>query len=322
MMKMSNTMEFCRSGVALDEVDAVNCSPSGSNDRHDFPWEACNVGAVPQDFDGVQAPRRASISGVQIPQCQDRRLEMNAVPMVEARSVSRSFSADGKEIPVLHGVSLQIMPGEMVAIMGPSGSGKSTLMYCLAGLDQPTSGQVSLKGTDLASRSRKALAEMRRGELGFVFQSYNLVPTLTAYENVALPYLLSGKKPPREQLIEVMNEVGLGHRIDAKVPSMSGGEQQRTALARVLAQQPQVVFADEPTGALDSRSGELVMARLAGIARQAGRSVVVVTHDPGVAARCDRVIFLFDGQLAGELRPQNASQVANILTELAERTRA
>ncbi|MBB1570626.1 MAG: ABC transporter ATP-binding protein [Propionibacterium sp.] len=247
---------------------------------------------------------------------------MNAVPAVEARQVSKSFSVDGKEVPVLHGASLQIMPGEMVAIMGPSGSGKSTLMYCLAGLDQPTSGQVSLNGTDLASQSRKALAEMRRGELGFVFQSYNLVPTLTAYENVALPYLLSGRKPPKEQLIAVMNEVGLGHRVDAKVPSMSGGEQQRTALARVLAQQPQIVFADEPTGALDSRSGELVMARLAEITRQAGRSVVVVTHDPGVAARCDRVVFLFDGYLVGELRPQSVSQVADVLTELTERARA
>lgn len=247
---------------------------------------------------------------------------MSAMPTLEARSVSKSFSVDGKELPVLHGVSLQIMPGEMVAIMGPSGSGKSTLMYCLAGLDQPTSGQVSFNGTDLAGRSRKVLAEMRRGELGFVFQSYNLVPTLTAYENVALPYLLSGKKPPREQLIAVMNEVGLGHRVDAKVPSMSGGEQQRTALARVLAQQPQIVFADEPTGALDSRSGELVMTRLGEIAREPGRSAVVVTHDPGVAARCDRVIFLFDGRLAGELRPRSVAQVADVLTQLTERKQA
>ena len=319
---MSNTKEFYGARTAYYAARTMEHSPTGIHDRCELASEAPATWGLSPEVSGVETPRRASMNDMQLLQYEDRRREMNAVPAVEARQVSKSFSVDGKELPVLHGVSLQIMPGEMVAIMGPSGSGKSTLMYCLAGLDQPTSGQVSFNGTDLTGRSRKVLAEMRRGELGFVFQSYNLVPTLTAYENVALPYLLSGRKPPKEQLIAVMNEVGLGHRVDAKVPSMSGGEQQRTALARVLAQQPQIVFADEPTGALDSRSGELVMARLAEITRQAGRSVVVVTHDPGVAARCDRVVFLFDGYLVGELRPQSVSQVADVLTELTERARA
>lgn len=157
---------------------------------------------------------------------------------IDAVQVSKSFTVDGRELPILHEVSLQVPANELVAIMGPSGSGKSTLLYCLAGLERSSSGQVRLNGIELGHQSRTALAKMRRDSIGFVFQSYNLVPTLTAYENVALPYLLSGRRAPREKLLEVIDDVGLTHRVHARPPSMSGGEQQRTALARVLAQQP------------------------------------------------------------------------------------
>lgn len=239
------------------------------------------------------------------------------VPAIDAQRLSKSFTVDGRELPILHEISLQIPTNELVAIMGPSGSGKSTLMYCLAGLDQPTSGQVRLNGVELGGQSRAALAKLRRTGLGFVFQSYNLIPTLSAYDNVALPYLLAGRKPPRDHLLQVMSEVGLGHRVDALPPTMSGGEQQRTALARVMAQQPDIVFADEPTGALDSRSGELVLEQLGDIARQPGRTVLVVTHDPIVAAQCDRVLFLGDGYLIDELRPSTVAEVAEIVARLS-----
>lgn len=236
---------------------------------------------------------------------------------ISAVDISKSFAVDGRDVPVLHDVSLNISTHEMVAIMGSSGSGKSTLMYCLAGLERPSSGQVSLHDAPLGSMSRAALARMRRDSVGFVFQSYNLIPTLSAYENVALPFLLGGKKPPREALLRVIEEVGLSHRADARPPSMSGGEQQRVALARVLAQEPRIVFADEPTGALDSTSGALVLSRLEAIAREPGRTVLLVTHDPAVAARCDRVLFLADGRLVDEQRPRDASQVADRLARLS-----
>ncbi|MDO5735071.1 MAG: ABC transporter ATP-binding protein [Propionibacteriaceae bacterium] len=241
---------------------------------------------------------------------------------IVATSVSKSFAVGREQLQILHGVSLQVDHGEMVAIMGPSGSGKSTLMYCLAGLEQPTAGQVWLNGLDLKQQSRAKLAKMRRSEIGFVFQSFNLIPTLTTYENVALPYLLSGQKPPREKLVAVLEEVGLGHRMEARPPSMSGGEQQRAALARVLAQEPRIIFADEPTGSLDSTSGEVVLTRLADISHQDDRAVLMVTHDPAVAARCDRALFLRDGRLVEELRPRSVAQVADTLARLtAQSTR-
>ena len=244
-----------------------------------------------------------------------------ATPAVQAHEVTKSFAIGDRRLPILHGVCLQVLAGEIVAVMGPSGSGKSTLLYCLAGLEQPTSGQVRLNGTELGRRSRTALAKLRRSEVGFVFQSYNLVPTLAAYENVALPYLLAGRTPPREELLAVLEEVGLGHRARARPPAMSGGEQQRTALARVLAQQPRIVFADEPTGALDGRSGELVLDKLVEIARRPGRAVLLVTHDPAVAARCDRVLFLSSGRLIDELRPRSIGEVADVLARLTPATR-
>ena len=240
-----------------------------------------------------------------------------ATAAIRADEVTKSYAVGKASVEILHGVSLDVRYGEMVAVMGASGSGKSTLLYCLAGLEAPTTGQVTLGGRPLGTLSRADLARMRRSEVGFVFQSYNLIPTLTAYENVALPYRLRRQRPPAELIAQTLATVGLTGRADARPPSMSGGEQQRVALARVQAQQPRIVFADEPTGALDTRSGALVLAELKRIAHNPQQCVLVVTHDPSVAAQCDRVLFMRDGLLERELRPTSPDEVAAVLVSLA-----
>jgi putative ABC transport system ATP-binding protein len=236
---------------------------------------------------------------------------------VGAVDVRKSYAVGRGQVEILHGVSLRVGFGEMVAVMGASGSGKSTLLYCLAGLEQPSSGEVSLAGRPLAGCSRADLARMRRSEVGFVFQSYNLIPTLSAFENVALPYRLRRQRPPAELIEQTLATVGLADRSAARPPSMSGGEQQRVALARVLAQQPRIVFADEPTGALDTRSGAVVLDELRRIAHGPQQCVLVVTHDPSVAAQCDRVVFLKDGLVDRELRPSGVAEVAAVLVALS-----
>ena len=240
-------------------------------------------------------------------------------PLIAAHDLHKSYAVGNGTVEILHGVSVQVTEQEMVAVMGPSGSGKSTLLYCLAGLETPTTGTVTLAGQALDSLSRADLAKMRRTMVGFVFQSYNLIPTLTATENVTLPYTLGRAKPPAGLVEQTLAAVGLSERRDARPPSMSGGEQQRVALARVLAQQPEVIFADEPTGALDVRTGELVLAELVRIAHSPGRCVLVVTHDPKVAAACDRVLFMRDGLLVDELVGGSVQQVAGRLASLTTR---
>lgn len=216
---------------------------------------------------------------------------------IRAVDVRKSYTVGDQEVEILHGVSLNVDAGEIVAVMGPSGSGKSTLMYCLAGLEAPSSGSVILAGRPLERLSRADLARMRRSEVGFVFQQYNLVPTLTAMENVELPYILGKRRRPKGVVEQTLMMVGLADRMQARPPLMSGGEQQRVALARVLAQEPAVIFADEPTGALDTRTGEMVLTELVRVGHTSGRCVLVVTHDPKVAAACDRVMFMSDGRL-------------------------
>ncbi len=237
-------------------------------------------------------------------------------PLIAAHDLRKSYAVGNGTVEILHGVSVQVTEQEMVAVMGPSGSGKSTLLYCLAGLETPTTGTVTLAGQALDSLSRADLAKMRRTMVGFVFQSYNLIPTLTATENVTLPYTLGRAKPPAGLVEQTLAAVGLSERRDARPPSMSGGEQQRVALARVLTQRPEVIFADEPTGALDVRTGELVLAELVRIAHSPGRCVLVVTHDPKVAAACDRVLFMRDGLLVDELVGGSVQQVAARLASL------
>ena len=236
--------------------------------------------------------------------------------MVEAHSVTKAFQAGDRMVEILHGISLTVHAGEMCAVMGPSGSGKSTLLYTLAGLETPTTGTVQLLGNDTSRLSRTQLARLRRSDVGFVFQSYNLVPTLTAFENVALPYRLRGQKPPKGLITDTLALVGLEGFGESRPVVMSGGEQQRVALARVLAQRPRIVFADEPTGALDTHSGTVVLEALREIAHQVDQCVLTVTHDPVVAARCDRVLFLRDGYLVEELAHPRAEDVAALLTDL------
>jgi len=239
--------------------------------------------------------------------------------MIAAEHLSKSYRVGSTDIEILHDVSLTVSESEVCAIMGPSGSGKSTLLYCLAGLEAPSSGDVFLLGDSLVRRSRRELAQLRRAELGFVFQSYNLLPTLPVFENVALPFRLRGERVDRARIEEALASVGLAGRGDSLPPSMSGGEQQRVAIARVLAQRPRIVFADEPTGALDTRSGRLVLSELHEIGNAAGRCVLIVTHDPAVAATCDRVVFMRDGRLVDQLAAPSVEEVASKLTSLSER---
>ena len=258
----------------------------------------------------AQADRTASVTSATVTPIASRT-------MIAADNVTKSYKAGSRQVEILHGVSLGVSSGEMCAVMGPSGSGKSTLLYCLAGLEMPTSGEVTLVDQITTRSSRSALAKLRRTDVGFVFQSYNLVPSLTAYENVALPYRLSHQRPPREVIVETLSALGLAELIEQRPVSMSGGEQQRVALARVLAQRPKIVFADEPTGALDTNSGTLVLDELTRIAHQPDQCVLTVTHDPVVASACDRVMFLRDGVLVHqEVRP-SVEQVSEIMAGLA-----
>jgi putative ABC transport system ATP-binding protein len=214
--------------------------------------------------------------------------------------------------PVLKGVSLAVAAGEFVAVVGPSGSGKSTLLYCMSGLEPATSGSVTVMGSRLETLSGNGLAALRRRHVGFVFQSYNLIPSLTARENVALPARLARRPMPASAADAALAAVGLAERASHRPSALSGGQQQRVAIARVIALRPDVVFADEPTGALDTESGDQVLDLLSATARD-GRSVVMVTHDLAAAARADRVLVLRDGLLHRTLVRPSAADILAVL---------
>ena len=212
-------------------------------------------------------------------------------------------------VRALDGISVDFERGRFTAIMGPSGSGKSTLMHCIAGLDRLTSGRVTVGERDLAALSDRELTLLRREQLGFVFQSFNLLPTLSALENITLPTALAGRSPDRAWLDEIVSTLGLGDRLTHRPSELSGGQQQRVAVARALVARPQLIFADEPTGNLDSRSGEEILAFLRRAVRELGQTIVMVTHDPIAAAHADRVLFLADGRLVDELLEPTAETV-------------
>ncbi|MET7680790.1 ABC transporter ATP-binding protein [Streptomyces sp. NPDC005423] len=235
---------------------------------------------------------------------------------IQLRAVSRVFGAHGARVTALDRVSLGFRRGTFTAVMGPSGSGKSTLLQCAAGLDRPTAGSVTVGGTELTGLSERGLTLLRRERVGFVFQSFNLLPSLTAEQNVALPLRLAGRRPPKDGVREVLRQVGLGDRAAHRPAELSGGQQQRVALARALITRPEVLFGDEPTGALDSRTGHEVLSLLRAMADTEGRTIVMVTHDPVAAARADRVVFLVDGRVSGELAGATAAGIATRLTEL------
>jgi putative ABC transport system ATP-binding protein len=220
---------------------------------------------------------------------------------VAARDVLRRYGEGDCAVDALRGVSLAVPSGQFAAIMGPSGSGKSTLMHILAGLDQPTAGAVEIGGQEITTMGDKELTLLRRKQIGFVFQAFNLVPTLTAEENIVLPLAIAGRKTESSWVDAVIERVGLGDRRHHRPAELSGGQQQRVAVARALASEPTVLFADEPTGNLDSRSGAEVLELLGEAAREYGQTIVMVTHDPRAAAGADRVIHLADGEIAEDV---------------------
>jgi putative ABC transport system ATP-binding protein len=241
---------------------------------------------------------------------------MNGVA-ASVRNLTKTYGKEQARVVALDDVSLDIWAGQFTAVMGPSGSGKSTLMHCCAALDTGDSGSVIIGDQDLSKLGDKGLTRLRRDEIGFVFQSFNLVPTLTARENILLPLSIAGRKPDQEWYDAVVTTVGLGDRLSHKPNELSGGQQQRVAIARALVSRPRIVFADEPTGNLDSRSGAEVLELLRLSVDEHGQTVVMVTHDPVAAGYTDRVVFLADGRVDGELRDPTREQVLEMMARMA-----
>ena len=236
----------------------------------------------------------------------DTTTQVAAAGAVDARKI---YGFGDNEVRALDGVTVHFEQGKFTAIMGPSGSGKSTLMHCLAGLDALTSGEVWIGDVALSGLSDKKLTVLRRDAVGFVFQAFNLVPTLTALENITLPLDIAGRKPDKEWLDTVIDTVGLRDRLTHRPSELSGGQQQRVACARALASRPTIVFADEPTGNLHSRSGAEVLGFLRRSVDEFGQTIVMVTHDPGAASYADRVLFLADGRIVDEMQQPTAEKV-------------
>jgi len=235
-----------------------------------------------------------------------------------AVAATKVYGSGDTEVTALDGVSIEFREGELTAIMGPSGSGKSTLMHCVAGLDELTSGRVLIGDTDLTTLDERRLTTLRRDRIGFVFQSFNLIPTLTALENITLPSALAGRTPDPDWLDTVITTVGLGDRLRHRPSELSGGQQQRVAVARALASRPAIVFADEPTGNLDSRTGSEILAFMRRAVRELGQTIVMVTHDPGAAAYAGRVVFLADGRIVDELAEPTAESVLDRMKQLGD----
>jgi len=239
---------------------------------------------------------------------------------IETHDLTMVFGEGGTEVRALDGVDLTIDRGEMVAIMGPSGSGKSTLLHILGALESPTSGSVSIAGRELAGLDDAALTRLRRDHIGFVFQFFNLVPSLTAEENVTLPAVIAKRRGDdiRRRACELMERVGIADRADHTPAELSGGQQQRVSIARALLLSPELVLADEPTGNLDTRSGREVLRVLRELNEAEGHTIVMVTHDPAAAATADRVVFLRDGRVAGQVEGGSTQRVVDYFATLEE----
>lgn len=235
-----------------------------------------------------------------------------ADPPIIVENISFEYHTAAGKVPVLNDVSLRVVDGEWVAVMGASGSGKSTLLLCAAGLLRASAGRINLTGLDVLKASEKQLTELRRDQVGFIFQEFNLVPALSVFQNIALPSMFGGRRRDPEATVDVLKRMGLDGRDSARPAQLSGGEQQRVAIARALVSQPRVIFADEPTGSLDVRTGVRVLDELSEL-RRLGTAIVMVTHDPTVAARADRVVWLRDGEIVDELAGASANQIATRL---------
>jgi len=241
-----------------------------------------------------------------------------AGPVVEANELTRRYGEGDTAVDALRGVSLEVASGQLTAVMGPSGSGKSTLMHILAALDTPTSGYVTLAGTRLGDLSDTEITKLRRKHIGFVFQFFNLLPMLTAEENVLLPLTIAGEKPDKEWFESLLKDVGLQDRRSHRPAELSGGQQQRVAIARALVSRPTVVFADEPTGNLDSKTSEEILGLMRKSVDSYGQTTVMVTHDPRAAAIADRILFLADGLIVRDLPRSEPGAVIAAMDELED----
>jgi len=241
---------------------------------------------------------------------------VNEGTVVSARDVTRRYGVGDTAVDALRGVSLDVKVGELVGVMGPSGSGKSTLMHILAGLDKPTGGTVTIAGEEITALDDKALTLLRRKHIGFVFQFFNLLPMLTAEENVVLPLSIAGTRPEKRWLTELLERVGLDKRRTHRPSELSGGEQQRVAIARALITRPTILFADEPTGNLDSKTGGEILDLIRSSVDEYGQTTVMVTHEPRAASIADRVLFLADGLIERELHDATAPEVLDVMSTL------
>jgi putative ABC transport system ATP-binding protein len=238
-------------------------------------------------------------------------------PVLSAENLTRRYGAGETAVDALRGVSLDVAKGQLTAVMGPSGSGKSTLMHILAGLDQPTTGEVTIAGTTVSKLNDTDLTKLRRQHIGFIFQFFNLLPMLNAEENVVLPLSIAGEKPDKTWVRELMTKIGLQDRRNHRPSELSGGQQQRVAIGRALVSRPTIVFADEPTGNLDSKTSGEILDLMRDSVDTYGQTTVMVTHDPRAAAIADRILFLADGLIVRDLGRSDAHEVIAVMEELA-----
>ncbi len=243
--------------------------------------------------------------------------QVNGNPVVTATDVTRRYGEGETAVDALRGVSLAVMPGELVAVMGPSGSGKSTLMHILAALDNPTSGSVTIGGEDVGGLTDREVTLLRRKHIGFVFQFFNLLPMLTAEENVALPLSIAGEKPEKEFFEDLLKRLGLSDRRHHRPAELSGGQQQRVAIARALVSKPTVVLADEPTGNLDSATSHEILELLQSATEDYGQTTVMVTHDAAAAAIAGRILFLSDGLIADERPRSDPAEILSVINQIS-----
>jgi putative ABC transport system ATP-binding protein len=274
---------------------AADCDTRGASDQEDHVSESAVVPAV------VEA-------------------DVPAVgPVVAARAVTRRYGQGETAVDALRGVSLEVERGQLTAVMGPSGSGKSTLMHILAGLDRPTTGSVLIDGTEISNLKDTDLTKLRRKHVGFVFQFFNLLPMLTAEENVVLPLTIAGEKPDKQWVDELLEKIGIADRRDHRPAELSGGQQQRVAIARALVSRPTVVFADEPTGNLDSSTSAEILELVRDSVASYGQTLVMVTHDANAAAIADRILFLADGLIVRHLGRSSAHDILQAIDDVAHR---
>ncbi|MEU4425096.1 ABC transporter ATP-binding protein [Actinoplanes sp. NPDC024001] len=244
-------------------------------------------------------------------------MQTTRAEMVSCQDVSKTYGTGPAAVVAVDGVSAGFSAGEFTAIMGPSGSGKTTLMHLLAGLDTPSGGAVSLAGRSLAGLDDRALTDLRRDRIGFIFQAFNLLPTLTAEQNIVLPLRLAGRRVDPGELRQVTDALQISDRLRHRPAELSGGQQQRVAVARALLAKPSVVFADEPTGALDIATGRALLGGLRDAARRSGQTIIMVTHDPGAATYADRVLVMADGRIREELRSPGRDQILAAMASVA-----